>query len=119
MAAGETRFSNAAKSRWISVRRLAVDELGLEPWDQLETALSENPVMRVNASRETAYRFAKSFTEKAPPLLETSRKIVRSRSDKALADLVCDGSIIFFMPKTYHDPARLQAQIRALLPIFS
>ena len=50
MAAGATKFSNAAKSRWISVSRLAVDELGLEPRDQLEMALSENPVMRVSAS---------------------------------------------------------------------
>ena len=31
-------------------RRLAVDELGLEPWYELETARGEKPVMRVRVS---------------------------------------------------------------------
>src|SRR5580658_6974174 len=69
MASGETRFSRAEKSRFISVQRLAVEELGLEPCDQFEMARSENPVMRVKASYETPYRLANALIEKAPAWL--------------------------------------------------
>ena len=47
MASRETSFSRAAKRRLTSVRRRAVEELGLAPCDQLARARSEKPVMRV------------------------------------------------------------------------
>ena len=49
-SAEETSSSSAAKRRLISVKRLAVEELGLEPWDQFDTARREKPVMHVRVA---------------------------------------------------------------------
>src|SRR6266850_4404495 len=66
MASAETSFSSDENRRLISVRRRSVEELGLVPWDQLETARNEKPVIRARASWEILNRLASSLTGTAP-----------------------------------------------------